>query len=190
MALALKSSKNAALYDYYTSLPTDQHAPRYAHFDIGSVREQLPYVYMSRLVRQGAEQRFRFHMIGDKLVAFFKQEGRGRFIREMRLGGWELEWRRSQLLSLEKRKPIVVESVVQDDKVRVGLEHLALPLSDYHDHIIYMAGAIDILDYAEADAARIEAGFTWQNLVYFDIVRRSPMGESEADASAGTASAP
>lgn len=176
MALALSSKKNTALYDYYMSLANQHQVPRYAHFDIASVRDHLPYVYMSRLVRQGAEQRFRFHMIGDKLVAFFKQEGRGRFIRELRLGGWELEWRRSQLLSLEKRQPVVVESVVQDAKLRVRLEHLAMPLADYHDGIIYMAGAIDILDYAEDDAARIEAGFTWPNLVYFDIVRRAPMG--------------
>ena len=171
--LALKSSNHESIYDYYLSLQADGAMARYADFDVSEIRDQSPYIYMSRLVKQGSEQRFRFQMVGEKLVAFFKQDGRGRFIREMRLGGWEHEWRETQLLTLERRAPVVAESIIQDDKLRIDLEHIAMPLSDYYGQIIYIVGSLDIVGFLEGDPQKVGEGFTWDNLLSFDIIKRA-----------------
>ena len=171
--LALKSPKHQSIYEYYVSLQASGAMARYADFDVGEIRDQSPYIYMSRLVKQGSEQRFRFQMVGEKLVAFFKQDGKGRFIREMRLGGWEHEWRETQLLTLERRAPVVAEAIINDDKLRIDLEHVAMPLCDYYGEIIYIVGSLDIVGYLEDDPQKVGEGFTWENLASFDIIKRA-----------------
>lgn len=140
-----ESDRNASVYAHYVTTRQNRAMPRREDIDPSRIVRQLPYVYMVRVVHHAdGDVSFRITLMGTELVAILKQEGKDRFVRELKLGGFEKVWRESMLCCLEHKIPLVaIDSVNMSSGLLVEFEHLALPLSENGTDVDRIFGCFD-----------------------------------------------
>jgi len=111
--------------------------------------------------------------MGTKLVDIIKHEGTGQFTRELPLGGWEREWRKTLLYVMDNSRPAVALDILKlPNGLEMELEHLALPLSDDGKTVSHILGAIDFLGYDYQAISEKTKDILWSDIVDIEVPKR------------------
>jgi hypothetical protein len=173
MRQVLESRRVAAVYGHYVAARGNRRMARRRDIDPASIRQQLPYLYIVQVERSGGELHFRFRLMGTELVHVFKREGTGGYVRELELGGWEVEWRNSLVYAVETKVPVVaVDKIKLSNGRELEVEHLALPLSDDEVTVDRVIGAIDFLVLPESELKDVLAKLDWSATKHVDVPKR------------------
>lgn len=168
-----ESNRISSVYSYYITVRRDKSMPSRSDVDPAAIKRQLPYVYMCQVEDTEEGPSFRLRLMGTELVDVLREEGTGRYIRELNLGGYEVTWRESALAAYQARCPIVsVDSIELKSGFSVDAEHLMLPLSDDGQHVSRLLGAIDFLGYTDEEVARVFEQVDWADLDKVDVPKR------------------
>jgi hypothetical protein len=173
----LTSSCNARIYAHWLlargskKMPTRlEFQPDVIPFDLS---RELPQIYIAEIHGSGRDAEFKFSLMGTLLADRLKQDATGKYLSQMKLGGFEDEWRRSLAFALETKMPVVSESeIVAASGMRVDLEHLAVPLSEDGEHVDRILGSIDFLKTADVEALRRIRDMDWSTIASHELAKR------------------
>ncbi len=173
----LTSSRNAHIYAHWLlargakKMPCRREfQPDVIPFDLSL---ELPQIYIVEIQGNGPRAEFRFSLIGTLLAERLKQDATGKYLSQMKLGGFEDEWRRSLTFALETRMPVVSESqIVAASGMRVEIEHLLVPLSENGEHVDRILGSIDFLKAADVEALRRIREIDWNAIASHELAKR------------------
>ena len=141
--------------------------------DLLKLPRDIPYIYISDIVDTDNGLRFRFRFMGTGLVEILKQEATGKFIADLPLGGWELEWRKTLIFVVETRRPAVaVDKFSLPNGISLAIEHLALPLSDNGDQITHVLGTIEFLGFDYDRIKSLSQKVEWDDIQKIDVPKR------------------
>lgn len=173
----LTSSRNARIYAHWLlargakKMPCrHEFQPDVVPFDLS---RELPQIYIAEIRGSGDALDFRFSLMGTLLADRLKQDATGKLLSQMKLGGFEEEWRRSLAFALETKMPVVSESqIVSASGMRIDLEHLAVPLSEDGAHVDRILGSIDFLKAADVEALRRVREIDWTTIASHELAKR------------------
>jgi hypothetical protein len=173
----LTSSRNARIYAHWLlargakKMPCrHEFQPDVIPFDLS---RELPQIYIAEIRGSGDALDFRFSLMGTLLADRLKQDATGKLLSQMKLGGFEEEWRRSLAFALETKMPVVSESqIVSASGMRIDLEHLAVPLSEDGAHVDRILGSIDFLKAADVEALRRVREIDWTTIASHELAKR------------------
>ena len=169
-----ESNRNAEVYAYYIITRGNRPMPSRADIDPAKFKKHLPYVYMAKVVREDDDDhRFQISLMGTELVEVLKQDGKGRFIRELDLGGYEHAWRESILSAFKSKSPAVtMDRILMKSGLEINLEHLVLPLSDDGEHVDRIFGCFDFPHYTDEWISENLDQVDWANAVQIEVPKR------------------
>jgi len=173
----LTSPQNAHIYAYWLLSRGAKTMPGRQEFQPeivpSALKRELPHIYISEIHGVGSAVEFKFSLMGTLLVERLKQDATRKNLSQMRLGGFEEEWRRSLEFALKTKMPVVSESqIVSAAGLRIDLEHLLLPLSEDGKHVDRILGSIDFLKAADVDAFRRIKEIDWNNIASHENAKR------------------
>lgn len=168
-----ESDRISSVYSYYIAVRRDRAMPARADIDPSAIKRQLPYVYICQVERVKDGPAFRFRLMGTELVTVLREEGTGRYIRELNLGGYEQTWRESALAAYRARCPIVaIDAIALKTGFSVEAEHLMLPLSEDGEQVDRLLGAIDFLGYTDDQLTRVFEQVDWADVDRVEVPKR------------------
>ncbi len=182
----LTSSRNARIYAHWLlargakKMPCrHEFQPDVIPFDLS---RELPQIYIAEIRGSGDALDFRFSLMGTLLADRLKQDATGKLLSQMKLGGFEEEWRRSLAFALETKMPVVSESqIVSASGMRIDLEHLAVPLSEDGAHVDRILGSIDFLKAADVEALRRVREIDWTTIASHELAKRIVVANLRVD---------
>lgn len=182
----LTSSRNARIYAHWLlargakKMPCrHEFQPDVIPFDLS---RELPQIYIAEIRGSGDALDFRFSLMGTLLADRLKQDATGKLLSQMKLGGFEEEWRRSLAFALETKMPVVSESqIVSASGMRIDLEHLAVPLSEDGAHVDRILGSIDFLKAADVEALRRVREIDWSTIASHELAKRIVVANLRVD---------
>jgi hypothetical protein len=177
MRQVLASRRNAHVYAHWVAacgtktMPSRmQMQPDVIPFDL---LPELPFIYIAEVLRDDAGLRFRFRLMGTSLAERLKQDATGKMLLDLEIGGWEQEWRKNLVQTVQLRLPVVDESVVVTQRdVSLHIEHLALPLSEDGETVDRIFGAIDFVGHSDAELKELIPELDWRKISSVDIAKR------------------
>jgi hypothetical protein len=173
MRLVLSSRSNANVYAHWVAARHGRSMPRIEDIDVGKITDKLSYVYFAEVMHDEAGMWFKFRLVGGLLVDQIRQQGTGRMLLELQIGGWEEEWRKNLVYAVKMKMPVVDESTIKTEAgLQLDLEHLALPLSEDGEHVTRIFGAIDFTEMSEADLLKILPEFDWKSVSSIELEKR------------------
>jgi hypothetical protein len=147
--------------------------PKRLDIDPALIKQELPYVYIAQVMRDEAGVWFRFRLMGTKLVEHLKQEGTGRMLLDLQIGGWEVEWRKNLLQVTKMKLPVVDESTITTETgLKLDIEHLAMPLSEDGVTVDRVLGAIDFYNMSAQNLAEALPALDWNAISNFELEKR------------------
>jgi hypothetical protein len=182
----LTSSRNARIYAHWLlargakKMPSrHEFQPDVIPFDLS---RELPQIYIAEILGSGDDVDFRFSLMGTLLADRLKQDATGKLLSQMKLGGFEEEWRRSLAFALKTKMPVVSESqIVSASGMRIDLEHLAVPLSEDGAHVDRILGSIDFLKAADVEALRRVREIDWSTIASHELAKRIVVANLRVD---------
>lgn len=173
MRLVLASRKNASIYAHWVNACGDASMPKRLDIDPEKIKQELPYVYIAQVMRDEGGVWFRFRLMGTKLVENLKQEGTGRMLLDLQIGGWEVEWRKNLLQVTKMMLPVVDESTITTEAgLKLDIEHLALPLSEDGVTVDRVLGAIDFYNLSSETLAAALPALDWKAISNIELEKR------------------
>ena len=173
MRLVLASKKNAAIYAHWIEACGASNMPKRVDIDPSRIKRALPYVYIAQVMRDEDGVWFRFRLMGTKLVETLKQEGTGRLLLDLQIGGWEVEWRKNLLQVAKSFLPVVDESTITTGTgAKLEIEHLALPLSEDGLTVDRVLGAIDLQDMGGMTLSDVLPSLNWNAISTIELEKR------------------
>ena len=144
-------------YEYWLNKRdrSGQSLPGRQHFDPIEMKEFLPHVVLTDVVRDHEHYRFRHRLIGTHIAEFLGREVTGRYIEHM---GWldifdEL-YRRFAAAVDEQALIYGVSAAPGEKRGFMAYEHLTLPLASDGDTVDMLFGIRCALPYADVSMAR------------------------------------
>lgn len=173
MRLVLASQLNASVYAHWLIVRGEHSMPRRQDIDPTNIKRELPYVYIAQVMRDEAGMWFRFRLMGSKLVENLKQDGTGRVLLDLQIGGWEVEWRKNLVYATQMKMPVVDESTIHTESgLTLEIEHLALPLSEDDLVVDKIFGAIDFYNTTPSQLSRALPALDWQAISSVELAKR------------------
>ena len=173
MRLVLASRKNAALYAHWVNACGGGDMPKRMDIDPAQIKHELPYVYIAQVMRDEGAIWFRFRLMGTKLVETLKQEGTGRMLLDLQIGGWEVEWRKNLLQVTQIMLPVVDESTITTETgLKLDIEHLALPLSEDGVTVDRVLGSIDFYNMSAKNLEDALPALDWKAISTVELEKR------------------
>ena len=173
MRLVLASRKNAVIYAHWVNACQERMMPRRQDIAPDQIKSQLPYVYIAEVMTDDLGTWFRFRLMGTKLVENLKQEGTGKMLLDLQIGGWEVEWRKNLVHVLNMKMPVVDESTITvESGVKLDVEHLALPLSEDGATVSRILGAIDFYGVDERKLSESIQSLDWETISSIELEKR------------------
>jgi hypothetical protein len=170
-----ESDLNAKVFSLYDRLRKGSEFPTWQQFQSHALRlpKELPYIYVVDVVEQDGETRFQFRLMGTGLTDILRQEGTGKFVRDLPLGGWENIFRETLLHAYGARRPaIAIDVLKHTNGLEISLEHMALPLADDGNEISHIVGAVDFLGYSQDDIATLGEKINWGQINEVEVPKR------------------
>jgi hypothetical protein len=173
----LTSSRNAHIFAHWVLARGTKKMPCRREFQPDVIpfdlNRELPQIYIAEMHGGGDDVDFRFSLMGTLLTDRLRQDATGKYLSQMKLGGFEEEWRRSLAFALKTKMPVVSESqIVSASGMRVDLEHLAVPLSEDGEHVDRILGSIDFLKAADLEALRRIREIDWSTIASHELAKR------------------
>jgi len=173
----LTSSCNAHIYAHWLLARGTKKMPCRREFQPDVIpfdlSRELPQIYIAEIHGVGSAAEFRFSLMGTLLVDRLKQDATGKNLSQLKLGGFEEEWRRSLAFALQTKMPVVSESqIVSASGMRVDLEHLAVPLSEDGEHVDRILGSIDFMKAVDVEALRRIREMDWDTIASHELAKR------------------
>ncbi len=173
MRLVLASRKNALVYAHWVNACQEREMPRRRDIAPDQIKSQLPYVYIAEVMVDDLGTWFRFRLMGTKLVENLKQEGTGKMLLDLQIGGWEVEWRKNLVHVINMKMPVVDESTITvESGLKLDIEHLALPLSEDGVTVSRIFGAIDFYGVDEKELSRSIQSLDWETISSIELEKR------------------
>jgi hypothetical protein len=171
--LVLASRLNAAVYAHWVAACGGRDIPARSDIKPESITRELPYLYIAEVMRDEAGMWFRFRLMGTKLVENLKQEGTGKMLLDLQVGGWEVEWRKNLVYATQIKLPVVDESTIHTESgLRLDIEHLALPLSTDGINVDRVFGAIDFYNSSEKSLSVALPMLDWNAISSIELEKR------------------
>lgn len=169
-----ESDRNAAIYAYYITARGERAMPTRGDIEPSRLKKHLPYVYIVQALRQEHDDvRFRITLMGSELVEVLKQNGTGRFIRELDLGGFEHVWRDSILSTFNSGRPVVaLDRLTMKSGLEIDLEHLVLPLSEDGKQVDRIFGCFDFPRRSDAWIKDNLEQVEWSDSIQVEVPKR------------------
>ena len=173
MQKIFESDRIAKVYSLYDRSKNSSDIPSRKDVDLLRLPRDLPYVYISDVMGTDNGSRFKFRFMGTGLVEILKQEATGKFIVDLPLGGWEVEWRKTLMFVVETKRPTVaVDNFTLPNGLSLVLEHLALPLSDTGGEITHILGAIEFLGFDYDRIKSLSEKVDWDDIQKIEVPKR------------------
>jgi hypothetical protein len=173
MRLVLASRKNALIYSHWVNACGVRGMPRRADINPEEIRHELPYIYIAEVMKDDLGTWFRFRLMGTKLVEHLKQDGTGKMLLDLQIGGWEVEWRKNLVHVINMKMPVVDESTITvESGLKLDIEHLALPLSEDGETVARIFGAIDFYGVDEQKLRASIGDLNWQSISSIELAKR------------------
>jgi hypothetical protein len=173
MRLVLASKKNSALYAHWVSACRDREMPTRADINPEEIKRELPYVYIAEVMKDDLGVWFRFRLMGTKLVESLKQEGTGKMLLDLQIGGWEVEWRKNLVHVISMKMPVVDESTITvSNGLKLDIEHLAMPISEDGVTVSRIFGAIDFCNASEQQLSASFKELDWKTISSIELEKR------------------
>ena len=177
MRLVLASRRNATLYAHWVTASLRKAMP--TSKDIGPATlspdliPDLPYIYIARVMRDELGTWFKFRLMGSNLGDRLQQDGTGRMLLDLQIGGWEEEWRRNLVQTVQMKLPVVDESIIKTEAgYDLDIEHLALPISEDGTTVDQIFGSIDFIGQTEADLQKMIPQLDWKKITSVELAKR------------------
>jgi len=192
MRLVLASRRNATLYAHWVTASLRKAMP--TSKDIGPATlspelvPDLPYIYIARVMRDELGTWFKFRLMGSDLGDRLHQDGSlmgsdlgdrlhqdgtGRMLLDLQIGGWEEEWRRNLVQTVQMKLPVVDESIIKTEPgYDLDIEHLALPISEDGLVVDQIFGSIDFIGQTEVDLQKMIPQLDWKKITSVELAKR------------------
>ena len=173
MRLVRASKKNASIYAHWVGACGDRDMPKRADITPEGIKRELPYIYIAEVMKDDLGTWFRFRLMGTKLVENLKQDGTGKMLLDLQIGGWEVEWRKNLVHVINMKMPVVDESTITvESGLKLDIEHLAMPLSEDGENVSRIFGAIDFYGVDEQKLAASVNALDWQSISSIELEKR------------------
>lgn len=173
----LTSSRNARIYAHWLLARGIKKMPCRREFQPDVIpldlMSELPQVYIAE-IRNGSDGvDFRFSLMGTLLADRLNQDATGKHLSQLKLGGFEEEWRRTLAFTLETKMPVVSESqIVSESGMQTDIEHLAVPLSEDGAQVDRILGSIDFLKAVDVEALQRTREIDWSAIASHELAKR------------------
>jgi hypothetical protein len=177
MRLVLASRKNAHVYAHWVTACGKKTMPNRHEMqpDVMPIDllPELPYLYIAEVMRDELGTWFKFRLMGTGLAERLKQDGTGKMLLDLQIGGWEEEWRKNLVSTMQAKLPVVDESTIKTEAGLVlDIEHLALPLSEDGVNVDRIFGCIDFFGANEAELSKIIPELDWTKISSVELAKR------------------
>jgi len=173
MRLVLASLKNSRIYAHWVNACGELLMPKRERITPEEIKAELPYIYIAEVMNDELGTWFRFRLMGTKLVENLKQEGTGKMLLDLQIGGWEVEWRKNLVHVLNMKMPVVDESTITvEEGVKLEIEHLAMPLSEDGETVSRILGAIDFYGQSERELSNNIRKLDWESIRSIELEKR------------------
>lgn len=177
MRFVLASRRNAHVYAHWVtacgkkSMPNrHEMQPEVIPFDL---LPELPYIYIAQVMRDELGTWFKFRLMGTGLAESLKQDGTGKMLLDLQIGGWEEEWRRNLVSTTQAKLPVVDESTIKTESgLLLDIEHLALPLSEDGTNVDRIFGCIDFYGASEKELKKMIPELDWRKISSVELAKR------------------
>ncbi len=147
--------------------------PRRSDINPEMIKAELPYVYIAEVMKDDLGTWFRFRLMGSKLVEHLKQDGTGKMLLDLHVGGWEVEWRRNLVHVINMKMPVVDESTITvHPGLKLDIEHLAMPISEDGESVSRIFGAIDFYGLDEQKLRTSISDLDWNSISNIELEKR------------------
>ncbi len=177
MRLVLASRRNAHVYAHWvnacgTKTMPDRHEMQPDVIPLDLLPE-LPYLYIAEVMRDDLGVWFKFRLMGTGLSERLKQDGTGKMLLDLQIGGWEEEWRKNLVHTVLMKMPVVDESTITTENgLRMDLEHLALPISEDGVNVDRIFGSIDFFGMTEQQLRDAIPNLDWKKISSVELAKR------------------
>jgi hypothetical protein len=177
MRLVLASLKNSRVYAHWVKACGTKTMPNRQSMqpDVIPVDllPELPYIYIAEVMRDDLGTWFKFRLMGTGLTERLKQDGTGKMLLDLQIGGWEEEWRKNLVHAVQMKMPVVDESTITTEKgLRIELEHLALPISEDGANVNRIFGSIDFFGVTDAQLKDAIPELDWKKISSVELAKR------------------
>lgn len=177
MRLVLASKRNAHVYAHWVTACGMQTMPNRQQMQPDVIPldllPELPYIYIAEVMRDQLETWFKFRLMGTSLAERLRQDGTGKMLLELQIGGWEEEWRRNLVYAVQMKLPVVDESTITTlNGTTLNIEHVALPLSEDGENVDRIFGSIDFLSHTEEQLVAMLPELDWKHISSVELGKR------------------
>ncbi len=177
MRLVLTSNRNAQLYAYWVTARGSKPMPSQAEMQPDLIPlvhlPELPYIYIAQIMRDHLGTWFKFRLMGASVTERLKQAGTGKMLLDLQIGGWEEEWRKNLVFTVDSKLPVVDESTITTETgTKLAIEHLALPISDDGINVDHIFGCIDFIGHTEKTLQGLIPELDWKKISSVELAKR------------------
>lgn len=177
MRLVLASRRNAHVYAHWVTACGRRTMPdrKAMQPDIIPVDllPELPYIYIAEVMRDDLGTWFKFRLMGTSLSERLQQDGTGKMLLDLQIGGWEEEWRRNLVYTVQMKLPVVDESTITTENgIKLDVEHVALPMSENGVDVDRIFGSIDFFSHSEEQLAAVLPQLDWKKISSVELAKR------------------
>jgi hypothetical protein len=177
MRLVLASRKNAHVYAHWVTACGKKAMPNRREMQPDVIPldllPELPYIYIAEVMKDDLGTWFKFRLMGTGLTERLKQDGTGKMLLDLQIGGWEEEWRKNLVHAVQMKMPVVDESTITTAMgLCIDLEHLALPISEDGVNVNRIFGSIDFFGASEAQLKAAIPELDWKKISSIELAKR------------------
>lgn len=177
MRLVLASRRNAHVYAHWVAACGKKNMPTRIEMQPDVIPldllPELPYIYIAEVMRDDLGTWFKFRLMGTSLTERLQQDGTGKMLLDLQIGGWEEEWRRNLVYTVQMKLPVVDESTITTQNgVKLDVEHVALPLSEDGVNVDRIFGSIDFFSHSEDQLRAMLPEFDWKKISSVELAKR------------------
>ncbi len=177
MRLILASKRNAHVYAHWVSACGKKAMPnrRDMQPDVipAELLPELPYIYIAEVMRDELGTWFKFRLVGTSISERLQQDGTGKMLLDLQIGGWEEEWRRNLVYTVQMKLPVVDESsITTQTGIKLAVEHVALPLSEDGTTVDRIFGSIDFFSHSENELRAMLPQLDWKKISSIELGKR------------------
>jgi hypothetical protein len=177
MRLVLSSRRNAHVYAHWVTASGTKPMPNRNEMQPDVIPldllPELPYIYIAEVMRDELGTWFKFRLMGTGLTERLKQDGTGKMLLDLQIGGWEEEWRKNLVSTVQMKLPVVDESTIKTEAGLVlEIEHLALPISEDGINVDRIFGSIDFFGATEAQLRDMIPELDWKKISSVELAKR------------------
>jgi hypothetical protein len=92
---------------------------------------------------------------------------------DLQIGGWEEEWRRNLVYTVQMKLPVVDESTITaENGTKLDVEHVALPMSEDGTNVDRIFGSIDFFSHSEKEPRTMLPQLDWKKISSVELAKR------------------